>query len=121
MKTILVIEDNEEIRENTSEILELAGYTVINASNGKEGLLAATEGSPDIILCDIMMPGLDGYEVFDLLKNKVETSHIPIVYVSASAEKSDVKRAMDMGACGYVRKPFEVEELMEAINKCLAK
>ncbi len=119
MKTILVIEDNEEIRENTTEILELAGYNVIIASNGNDGLRAAADRAPDVILCDIMMPGLDGYEVLESLKRKPNTSHIPLVYVSASAEKSEVKRAMEMGASGYVRKPFEVGDLMEAINKCL--
>ena len=119
MKTVLIIEDNLEIRENTTEILELKGFKVINADNGKDGMLAATKHSPDIILCDIMMPQMDGYLVLKDLKKNPSTAHIPFVYVTASAEKSEVKRAMDMGADGYVRKPFDTKELIDTINKCL--
>jgi CheY-like chemotaxis protein len=117
MKTILVIEDNLEIRENISEILELEGFKVIVAMEGKTGLDVATRELPDIILCDIMMPGLDGYGVLKAIKSNSETKYIPFIYVTASAEKSEVRLAMDMGADGYVRKPFDTDELLDAINK----
>lgn len=119
MKTILIIEDNPEIRENITEILELASFNVVSAENGKEGILAAGKMFPDIILCDIMMPEVNGYEVLKGLKQNPFTAHIPFVYVTASAEKSEVKLAMDMGADGYVRKPFDTKELIDTIEKCL--
>lgn len=119
MKTVLVIEDNLEIRENTTEILELAGFKVISAENGMEGITMATENSPDIILCDIMMPEANGYEVLKNLKSNKATAQIPFIYVTASAEKSEVKFAMDMGADAYVRKPFDARELIDTINDCL--
>lgn len=121
MKKILIIEDNPEIRENTTELLELEGFSVISAQDGKEGLRYAREQFPDIILCDIMMPEVNGYEVIKQLKSNEATACIPFIYVTASGEKSEIKLAMDMGAEGYVRKPFEVKELMMAINKCLRK
>jgi len=116
MKTLLVIEDNLEIRENTAELLELAGFKVITAENGTEGLLMASSQNPDIILCDIMMPGIDGYQVIKHMRENPLTAAIPFIYVTASAEKTDVKIAMDLGANGYVRKPFDIAELMEAIE-----
>ena len=119
MKTVLIIEDNLEIRENTTEILELEGFKVINAENGKEGMLAATKYLPDVILCDIMMPQMDGYLVLKDLKKNPPTAEIPFIYVTASAEKSEILRGMEMGADGYVRKPFDTKELINAINKCL--
>jgi len=121
MKTVLVIEDNLEIRENMSEILELEGFRVIAATDGRNGLQMATEDLPHIILCDILMPSLDGYAVLTAIKKNPVTHDIPFIYVTASAEKSEVKLAMDMGADGYVRKPFDISDLMEAINKVVAR
>jgi CheY-like chemotaxis protein len=121
MKTALIIEDNLEIRENTTEILELAGYKVITAHNGKEGIVEAEEKLPDVILCDIMMPELDGYGVIKQMKKNPVTAKIPFIYVTASTEKSEIKVALDMGADGYVRKPFDVSELLNAINTAIKK
>jgi CheY-like chemotaxis protein len=121
MKTVLVIEDNLEIRENTAEILELAGFRVITAENGKEGLLIVSAEYPDIVLCDIMMPGINGYQVIKKLRDNPLTAGIPFIYVTASAEKADVKFAMDLGADGYVRKPFDIADLMEAIEDATRK
>jgi CheY-like chemotaxis protein len=118
MKTVLIIEDHPEIRENTAEILELSGFNVITANNGGEGVKAACSLRPDLILCDIMMPQLNGYEVFKQLKTNPTTSGIPFVYVTASTEKSEVKMAMDMGASGYIQKPFDMEELLKVIRSC---
>lgn len=121
MKTVLLIEDNHDIRENTHEMLELEGYKVLVAMNGKIGLALAREKIPDIILCDIMMPEADGYEVFNGLKNDQSTAGIPFIFLTASAEKSEVEAGLGMGANGYIRKPFEPEELFETLSKCLEK
>ena len=119
MKTILIIEDNLEIRENTSEILELEGYEVITAMNGKLGFELAKERMPDLILCDIMMPEMNGYEVFEHLKMNEKTSAIPFIFITASAEKSEVRLGLNMGAAGYIRKPFEENELLETVKNGL--
>lgn len=121
MKTALIIEDNPDIRENTAEILELAGFKVLSVENGKKGLVAASEHMPDIILCDIMMPEVNGYEVLENLKKNTLTAAIPFIYITASAEKSEEQRAMDMGADGYICKPFDVDTLMDTIEVCIDK
>lgn len=121
MRKALVIEDNVEIRENIVEVLELAGFRVFVANDGNEGLQVAADMGPDVILCDIMMPGLNGYEVIRELRANSATSKIPFIYVTASTEKSEVIRAMRLGADGYVRKPFEVSELMDTIESLLKK
>ncbi|GCC50396.1 hypothetical protein SanaruYs_06110 [Chryseotalea sanaruensis] len=120
MRKVLIIEDNLEVRENTVEILELKGFSVISAENGKEGIAKAEIEKPDIILCDIIMPDIDGYRVIKELKAHPITAKIPFIYVTASGEKSEVKLAMNMGANAYVRKPFDVNELIEKINECFA-
>lgn len=119
MKTILLIEDNLEIRENTCEILGLEGYNVIAAANGVIGLELAKEHLPDMILCDIFMPKLNGYEVFEELKKDASTKNIPFVFLTASADKYEVETGLGMGADGYIRKPFEHDELMNQIELCL--
>jgi len=118
MKTILLIEDNLEIRENTTEILELEGYKLISAENGRIGLDLAKTHNPDLVLCDIMMPEMDGYEVFEHLKMTDQTSLIPFIFITASAEKSEVQKGLNMGAIGYIRKPFTERELLDTINDC---
>ncbi len=119
MKTILVIEDNREIRENTCELLELKGYEVIPAMNGRVGLALAKERKPDIILCDIMMPETNGYEVFAGLKEDPTTANIPFIFVTASVERHEVETGLGMGADGYIRKPFDSKELFETIDNNL--
>jgi CheY-like chemotaxis protein len=115
----LLIEDNSDIRENTSELLELKGYQVISAVNGRVGLALAKENKPDIILCDIMMPESDGYEVLLGLRNDSEISSIPFIFLTASVEKKEVEKAFGMGVHGYIRKPFEAEELFSTIESFL--
>src|SRR6476660_3316650 len=105
MKKILLIEDNKEMRENTSEILELANYDVVTAANGKIGVELATQINPDLIVCDIMMPELDGYGVLYLLAKKPETSGIPFIFLTAKTEKTDMRKGMSMGANDYLTKP----------------
>jgi len=120
-RTILVIDDNTDIRENTAEILELAGYKTLTAENGKKGVEAATKGKPDLIVCDIMMPELDGYGVLHLLRKNAGTEHIPFIFLTAKTERSDFRKGMEMGADDYVTKPFEDIELLNAIEVRLKK
>jgi CheY-like chemotaxis protein/CRP-like cAMP-binding protein len=120
-KTLLLIEDNKEMRENISEILELAGYTVIAAENGKAGVEKAQKEKPDLIICDIMMPVLDGYGVLHLLAKSRDTANIPFIFLSAKAERSDFRKGMEMGADDYVTKPFDDIELLNAIESRLKK
>lgn len=121
MKKILLIEDNKEMRENTAEILELANYIVITAPNGKIGIETAVKEIPDLIVCDIMMPDLDGYGVLYLLGKNNITSNIPFIFLTAKAEKSDLRKGMSMGADDYLTKPFEEMELLNAIETRLKK
>lgn len=121
MSTILVIEDNFEIRENSVEMLELEGYTVITAINEALGIKEAVENIPDLILCDIMMPEVDGFEVFEQLKNNSSTAHIPLIFISASVGKKEIDSGLAMGAAGYIRKPFEAEDLIRTIESCIRK
>ncbi|HZV68038.1 MAG TPA: response regulator [Saprospiraceae bacterium] len=117
--SILVIEDNNNIRENTCEILEMAGFHVYCANDGRSGISSALENMPDIILCDIMMPQANGYTVLSELRNNPATEHIPFIFLTASAEKSEVVTGLGMGAQGYIRKPFETVELLQTIRMCL--
>lgn len=119
MKTVLIIEDNLEISENTAELLELEGYSVISAPNGKTGKNLAKEKLPDIILCDIMMPDITGYEVLDQLKRDSDTSAIPFIFISASAEKKEIQEGLNRGAKGYLAKPFTQEALLKELKHCL--
>lgn len=120
-KSILLIEDNLEMRENTGEILELANYEVLTAENGKQGVKLAKEHHPDLIVCDIMMPVLDGYGVLYMLSKDPETSSIPFIFLTAKAEKSDFRKGMNLGADDYLTKPFEEMELLEAVESRLKR
>jgi len=121
MKTALVIEDNLDIRENTAEILELAGFNVVAVVNGREGIHTAVSTIPDLILCDITMPEVTGYEVITELKKNPQTANIPFIYISARAENKDVNFAMNMGAQGYIKKPFDAGELIAVIEQVLCR
>lgn len=121
MIKILLIEDNHEMRENTSEILELANYEVLSAENGKLGIELARNNNPDLIICDIMMPELDGYGVLYLLGKEPVTANIPFIFLTAKAEKSDYRKGMNMGADDYLTKPFEEIELLNAIESRLKR
>lgn len=121
MKKILLIEDDTIMRENTAEILELAQYQVTTAANGKKGSILAKEIKPDLIICDIMMPELDGYGVLHICAKDPVTSSIPFIFLTAKAEKSEMRRGMDLGADDYLTKPFEDTELLSAIEARLKK
>jgi len=121
MKHLLLIEDNNEIRENTAEILELAGYKVRTAENGKVGVELALQEKPDLIICDIMMPVLDGYGVLHLLNKNTELTGIPFIFLTAKAERTDFRKGMEMGADDYITKPFTDIELLNAVESRLKK
>jgi DNA-binding response OmpR family regulator len=121
MKKILLIEDNAEVRENTSEILQLANYEVITAENGKVGVELAQREHPDLIICDIMMPELDGYGVLHILGKKAETARIPFIFLTAKTEKSDIRKGMTLGADDYLTKPFDDTDLLNAVEARLRK
>jgi DNA-binding response OmpR family regulator len=119
--TILIIEDNPEIRENTAELLTLANYSVLTAENGKIGVEMATKEAPDLILCDIMMPELDGYGVLHILSRTAQTAGIPFIFLTAKTETGDMRKGMNMGADDYLMKPFDESELLNSIESRLRK
>jgi CRP/FNR family cyclic AMP-dependent transcriptional regulator len=121
MTQLLLIEDNFEIRENTKEILELAGYKVSAAENGKVGVELAIKEKPDLIICDIMMPVLDGYGVLHLLNRNEELKSVPFIFLTAKAERSDFRKGMEMGADDYITKPFSDIELLNAVESRIKK
>jgi len=121
MKTILLIEDNTEVRENTAEILELANYKVLQAENGKIGVEIAISTKLDLIICDIMMPVLDGYGVIHMLSKNPKTAGIPFIFLTAKSERGDFRKGMEMGADDYLTKPFDDIELLRAVESRFKK
>lgn len=121
MNTILLIEDDAALRENTEELLELSNYNVITAPNGKIGIEKAKAEIPNIIICDIMMPEVDGYGVLKSLSLDDTTNHIPFIFLSAKTEHKEIRKGMNLGADDYLTKPFEEEELLSAVESRLAK
>lgn len=121
MKTILLIEDSDDIRETTAEILELAGYQVFTAENGKLGVETAINNKPDLVVCDIMMPVLDGYGVLHIFNQNADLQNIPFIFLTAKTDRSDLRKGMDMGADDYLTKPFQEVELLNAIESRLKK
>lgn len=116
MKKILLIEDNQDIRDNTIEILELSNYEVIAAENGKVGVEKAIEHLPDLIICDIMMPELDGYGVFHAVHRNNAIKNTPFIFLTAKTERSDFRKGMELGADDYITKPFTGTELLNAVK-----
>lgn len=114
--TLLIIEDQESVRENIAELLELAGHRTIQAANGIEGVRKAKAHLPDLVLCDIMMPELDGYGVAEVLSRQPETADIPFLFLTAKAEREDFRKGLAMGAVDYLTKPFESHELLETVE-----
>jgi DNA-binding NarL/FixJ family response regulator len=116
MKKILVIEDQPVMRRNIRTILEMEGFTVTVAENGRKGVAAAQADRPELILCDVMMPELDGYGVLAALREKIETSTIPFIFLTAKGEKTDLRTGMNLGADDYLAKPVSSDELIAAVN-----
>jgi CRP-like cAMP-binding protein/AmiR/NasT family two-component response regulator len=121
MNTILVIEDNQEMAENISAILRLAKYSVLTATNGKTGVEVAQQRHPDLVLCDIMMPELDGYGVLHVLSKDPGTSNIPFIFLTAKADKADFRTGMNLGADDYMTKPFDGFDLLKVVEMRLKK
>jgi CheY-like chemotaxis protein len=121
MKKILLIEDNNDIRENTAEILALANYKVLVAENGKVGVEVALREHPDLIICDIMMPVLDGYGVLHMLHKNQLTANIPFIFLTAKTDRADFRKGMNMGADDYVAKPFSDTDLLQAVESRMKK
>lgn len=121
MKRILVIEDNTEVRENLEETLELYGYQVATAEDGKIGVEKAIAHPPDLIICDVMMPRLDGFGVLNILSRKPATANIPFIFLTAKSEREDIRRGMSLGADDYITKPFYKDELLQVIETRLKK
>ena len=121
MKRILLIEDNDDIRSNTAEILELSNYKVIVAENGKIGIEKAIEHKPDLIICDIMMPVLDGYGVLHAVHRNESIRNTPFIFLTAKTERGDFRKGMELGADDYISKPFDGTELLNAVDSRLKK
>ena len=121
MKKILLIEDNDHIRENTAEILELANYKVTTAANGKIGVEMALKHIPDLIICDVMMPVLDGYGVLHAIQKNDTVKNTPFIFLTAKTERNDFRRGMESGADDYITKPFDGTELLNAVDSRLKK
>ena len=111
MKKILIIEDDPLIRENIFEVLELNNYKTFIAANGKEGVDLALQILPDLIICDIMMPLMDGFEVKEELSKDPRTKFTPFIFLTAKAETKEIRHGMALGADDYITKPFEIADL----------
>lgn len=116
MHAILIIEDDPSYRSMMEMVLQMEGFEVRSAPDGETGIASLRERHPDLILCDIMMPGLDGHAVLDALKSDKSLANIPFIFVTALAERCDVRRGMSEGADDYLPKPFSAEELLEAVS-----
>ncbi|SEI54474.1 cAMP-binding domain of CRP or a regulatory subunit of cAMP-dependent protein kinases [Dyadobacter sp. SG02] len=121
MQKILLIEDHAEIRENMAEIMEMANYTVLTADNGKSGIALALEQIPDLIICDITMPELDGYGVLHLVQKNTTLRNVPFIFLTARSERAEIRKGMDLGADDYITKPFDGSELLNAVERRLKK
>ncbi|MGZ4049591.1 MAG: response regulator [Bacteroidia bacterium] len=116
---ILVVEDNGDIRENTTELLELSDYSVLTANNGEEGLDVALQQTPDLILCDIKMPVMNGYNLLENIRRQPSLNNSRFVFFTASCEKKEIEMGMRMGADDYLVKPFTGEELLGKLKQLL--
>ena len=121
MSTILVIEDDDIVRRTVKRMVNRGGYNLLEATNGEEGIGKAEEALPDLILCDITMPKLDGYGTLERLQQNPETASIPFIFMTGLGDMQDIRRGMSGGADDYITKPFTREELLEAIRIRLEK
>lgn len=121
MKKILVIEDDQMVRLTTLDLLEAEGFETLVADNGRSGVKLAQEHLPDLIICDIMIPELDGYEVLNILHQSQTTSSIPFIFLTANADKNAIQRGLELGAVDYLTKPFALQQLLNAIHTHLKK
>ncbi|MBX9895768.1 MAG: response regulator transcription factor [Nitrosomonas sp.] len=118
---LLVIEDEKALRENLIGIIAHYGFRVIGAPSGEEGIQLALQHTPDIIICDIMLPGVDGFDVYRNIKASLQFPEIAFIFLTAKSTRSDIRTGMDMGADDYLTKPFTKEEMLNSINARIAK
>jgi len=121
MARILIIEDDASIRANLCRLLGFQGHEVVEAENGLLGIEAVRRERPDLILCDVLMPGLDGFAVLATLRAEPAIARTPFAFLTASAEPDDKRLGMEQGADAYITKPFQVERLAGIINELLAR
>lgn len=121
MKKILVIEDEKSVRENIITLLTEEGYYIISASNGETGINLARTELPDLIICDIMMKGMDGYEVLEEMSRNKQTRMIPFIFLTAKVEHTDLRKGMELGADDYLFKPFKIDELLKSVESRIKK
>jgi CheY-like chemotaxis protein len=119
--SILLIEDTNDILENVTEILQLQRYDVLASSDGRTGIDLATRIKPDLILCDIVMPEMDGYDVIRHLKNNKETKDIPVIMITSQSENQSIKQAYNLGASGYIIKPFDGNLLIREVQRLVPR
>lgn len=116
-KTILLIDDNLDMRENIAELLLLLGFIVIEAESGKSGLVHLEKQLPDVIICDVIMPDMDGYDFFKAFQERLPDSRIPFIFSTAQSQKADLEKAKNMGIQHYLIKPFDEKELLRCLEK----
>lgn len=121
VRKILFIEDDPSIRTNVAELLTIKGYDVSIAANGAEGIYLAKYGIPNLILCDIFMPDMNGKQVMEAIRNTPTISHIPFLFLTGQADPSVLHNQMGLNVSDYLAKPFQLKDLLAAINTRLAK
>ncbi len=121
MTKILVIEDEAPIRDKIVTVLEYEKYDVIDAPNGRDGVVSAQENRPDLIICDVLMPDMNGYGALAALRDDPDTSDIPVIFLTAAASRADMRKGMELGADDYITKPYTVEELLTAVRTRLER
>jgi DNA-binding response OmpR family regulator len=117
---ILVVDDELPLLNNITSILELFGFQCIRANSGYEGLIQAIAEQPDLVVCDVMMPGIDGYGLLKMLRNYPATKNLPFIFLTALADVIDRKKGMEHGANAYLTKPFNTKELVDLVKLVLA-
>lgn len=120
MEKVLLIEDDNDLRENVIDLLEIEGYKVFGYNTGRNVMNLITEIMPDIIICDIMLPGMDGYQIVEAVRSNEKTKTIPFIFLTARAEMKDLRTGMNLGANDYLLKPYEAEELLGTVRLRLA-
>lgn len=118
-RTLLLVEDEAPLRANLQRFLTAEGFAVITAVDGAEGIRLARELQPDLVICDVLMPQVDGYRVLAELRANPQTARLPLIFISASADRDDRLRGIEHGANDYVTKPFKLEQLLDAVRKWL--
>ena len=120
VKKILIIEDDPIVQENLDVLLNEEGFSTIVASNGLEGLDKVKSSNPDLIICDVMMPGINGYRVKEILNKADETFDIPLIFLTAKTNIKDLRQGMNLGAEDYIFKPYKADDLLRVINQKLS-